>query len=374
MDLRHKRCEFAKCEIRPTYALQGNKAQFCKDHKEDDMIDVVSRVCKNETCSLQPSYAMKDSKLPEYCKEHKKDGMINLKLPKCQVKDCEKYPRFSSPDDTSRLAKYCAEHKSDDMIDIHKNICDSEKCSTRASYGKPGKQKTKCAQHREPGMIRRPNGQCKQCKSKAIYGKNLELNHCETHKESDELNLLEKACSSCGLSMVLDKDNKCEYCNPLTSKKAHLEKQNALFAYLDSKGLKGTSSDTIIDGGVCGKERPDRIFETDTFILILECDEHQHKERSCECEQTRMINIGQAYGGMPVYFLRWNPDKYKPSEKNIKVASIRERHTLVGEYIQSILNNKSERPYALVSVLHMYFDGWSHLANSHWKILTSYEV
>jgi hypothetical protein len=25
-----------------------------------------------------------------------------------------------------------------------------------------------------------------------------------------------------------------------------------------------------------------------------------------------MVNIGQTFGGIPVYFIRWNPDDYSP--------------------------------------------------------------
>ena len=46
-------------------------------------------------------------------------------------------------------------------------------------------------------------------------------------------------------------------------------------------------------------------------IVIIECDEHQHKKHDCACEQVRMINISQSFGAIPVYFIRWNPDSYK---------------------------------------------------------------
>ena len=85
-------------------------------------------------------------------------------------------------------------------------------------------------------------------------------------------------------------------------------------AYLDYQGLVGTSTDKMVDGGKCGRERPDRLFELPVRVLIIECDENQHKERACECEQTRMVNIGQSFGGLSVYFIRWNPDNFKGLE------------------------------------------------------------
>ena len=91
--------------------------------------------------------------------------------------------------------------------------------------------------------------------------------------------------------MVLDKDDLCEMCNPEAFKKAQLAKQNNVMNYLDANGFPGISTDKIIDNGACGKERPDRVFDLIDKVIILEVDENQHKDRPCECEQARMINV-----------------------------------------------------------------------------------
>lgn len=134
-------------------------------------------------------------------------------------------------------------------------------------------------------------------------------------KLEKDINLCERECKSCNLTFILNENNLCEFCDPIIIQKAKLVKQNTLMDYLDSKDLKGDSTDTVIDKGECGKERPDRVFDFNDKIVILECDENQHKERNCVCEQTRMINISQSFGGLPVYFIRWNPDKYKSRKK-----------------------------------------------------------
>jgi len=155
--------------------------------------------------------------------------------------------------------------------------------------------------------------------------------------------------------------------------KAKLAKQNTLMAYLDSKNLKGTSTDIVINNGECGKERPDRVFELDDKVIILECDEHQHKDRQCDCEQTRMINISQSFGGLPVYFIRWNPDDYIPGKNCRDQESLIKRHKLVSDYIDNIINNTLTIPNALVSVLYMYYDNWNGIENEKWNVLISYE-
>jgi len=257
------------------------------------------------------------------------------------------------------------------MIDVKNKRCQHDGCSTRTLYGKPGHSVSRCFQHREAGMIRRPNAKC-HCKELAIYGINRVPRHCDAHKTSDDENLVERPCISCSLPYVLDKENKCENCNPAAFATARLAKQNALMDSLDVRGLKGDSTDKIVEGGVCGKERPDRIFDFGDKIVILECDEHQHRERACDCEQTRMINIGQSFGGIPVYFIRWNPDDYTPANSRKLPEDIKKRHKLVGDLIADINENKVTLPSGLVSVLYMYYDDWSSLAEEPWKVIHSY--
>ena len=81
-----------------------------------------------------------------------------------------------------------------------------------------------------------------------------------------------------------------------------------------------------------------------------------------------MINIGQSFGGLPVYFIRWNPDDYS-SEKKPEILS--KRYKLVGDLIDSIKKRKTVLPNALVSALYMYYDEWKSLAEG-WKVLSEF--
>ena len=222
-------------------------------------------------------------------------------------------------------------------------------------------------------MIRRPNCKCKftNCKEKAIYGNNFIPSHCETHKFEDDLNLVERQCISCNLIMVLDENNKCEYCNPEAFQTSRLAKQNALMDYLDNNNLKGNSTDIMVNKGECGRERPDRIYDFNDKIIILECDENQHRERQCVCEQTRMVNIGQSFGGTPVYFIRWNPDDYSPLNSRKQPENITNRYKLVRDFINNIKKNKIPLPKSLVSAFYMYYDEWDSVSNEEWKIITA---
>jgi len=404
IDVKTKRCKYKGCDsMNPGFNISGSKTgKLCATHKEDGMVNVINKKCEYQGCNIiSPVFNIKDSKTDKFCTTHKEDGMVNVKSKRCEL--CEKIPNFDIKGGKGRFCathkqkgmvdvkhiscelcekrptfdikggkgRFCATHKQEGMIDVKHTLC--ELCEKRAYYGKPGHQISHCFQHREKGMIRKPNAKCSNCKELAIWGTNWTPKHCEIHKTEDDENLVERECISCNLLYVLDKTNKCENCNPESFLTARLAKQNALMDYLDALGLKGASTDTTVDGGICGKERPDRVYDFGDKFVILECDEDQHKQRACLCEQTRMINIGQTFGGIPVYFIRWNPDNYCPESDKKNPEILAKRHKLCGDLINDIKNNKVKLPKALVSAIYLYYDEWSSLADEEWKVLSRFE-
>jgi hypothetical protein len=356
INVKIKKCEYSACKIQPSYGIIGEVPKFCVKHKTSEMINIKKIRCEKKDCkSTCTSFDIPGGK-GRFCAKHKLEGMIDIKSKRCEEKDCESLnTAFDLPGGKGR---FCAKHTTSDMINIKRKKCEYKDCPTSVSYGKPGHQISHCAKHREAGMIRRPNSKCKKCKELAIYGINWVPRHCETHKIEEDENLVERPCSSCTLPYILNKENKCENCDPASFATARLAKQTALMDYLDVRGLKGSSTDTVIDEGICGKERPDRIFDFGDKIVILECDEHQHRDRACVCEQTRMINIGQSFGGLPIYFIRWNPDDYSPENEGKDPELLPKRYKLVGDLIQDIQTEKAILPSALVSAIYMYYDEW----------------
>jgi len=371
VDVRSKCCEHTGCKHRPTFDIPGGKGRYCKTHKTLGMVDVRNKKCEHPGgCDLRPTYDTQGG-IGRYCKKHKSPEMVDVKHTNCEDPGgCDLRPTYDIP---GGIGRYCKKHKSPEMVDVMNRKCEDTPCSSPPIYGRPGHPRSHCAKHKQPGMIRRPNGKCKSCKEPAIWGTNWIPIHCEIHKTEDETNLVEKSCASCGLLYILDKENKCENCNPESFATARLAKQNALMDYLNARDLKGDSTDTTIDRGECGKERPDRVFDLGDKIIVLECDENQHGDRQCLCEQTRMVNIGQSFGGTPVYFIRWNPDDYSPENDKKMPEPLAKRYRLVGDLLKSIIKGKTVLPKALVSARYMYYDGWSSLTDEEWKILTPLE-
>jgi hypothetical protein len=67
--------------------------------------------------------------------------------------------------------------------------------------------------------------------------------------------------------------------------------------------------------GGCSKRRPDAYIDLLTHIIILECDENQHKDYDTTCEISRINELFTDLGDRPIVFIRFNPDAYdnKPS-------------------------------------------------------------
>ena len=87
---------------------------------------------------------------------------------------------------------------------------------------------------------------------------------------------------------------KCASCQPGVFQNLRLAKQKKIERLFDSQRLKYVSTDRVVDGGACGKERPDFLFASATHFVIVEVDEYQH--RGTKCEETRMFNLAQGLG------------------------------------------------------------------------------
>lgn len=67
--------------------------------------------------------------------------------------------------------------------------------------------------------------------------------------------------------------------------------------------------------GGCSKRRPDIYIDKFTHVIIVECDENQHKNTSCE--NKRSMELFRDFGNRPVIFIRFNPDAYIKNGKKM---------------------------------------------------------
>ena len=58
------------------------------------------------------------------------------------------------------------------------------------------------------------------------------------------------------------------------------------------------------------KTCPDAYLDLLTHIIIIECDENQHKGYEDICENKRTMEISNDFNFRPIVFIRFNPDSY----------------------------------------------------------------
>jgi hypothetical protein len=69
------------------------------------------------------------------------------------------------------------------------------------------------------------------------------------------------------------------------------------------------------------------LYKTDRVVLV-ECDEDEHKRESVLCEVTRMLDVAAQHAmknGLPLHFIRFNPDGYAVDGRRQK-PKMAERH------------------------------------------------
>jgi hypothetical protein len=290
------------------------------------MVNIKTKSCIEENCSIIPSYNFEEENKPLFCNIHKKEGMINIRTKYCEKDDCKFTASFNF--ENISTPKFCEKHKEQGMVCVKSKICEKEGCNTQCNFGYCGSSPSHCAQHRLDYMIYKPKRTCvgnneEECKDMAIYGKDEPL-HCEDHRLQDEICWLVKRCSNCGRDKeLLNKDDLCGICcdKPFyeESKRMNKVKESIMVKYLRNN-VEGNEilADRIIDS-TCNLYRPDILYDCGTHIVVVECDENQHKNypwESCSLnrslehmEEKRMYEIMVAYG-LPAIFIRWNPDNF----------------------------------------------------------------
>ena len=315
-----RKCEL--CAKRPTFAMLGERARFCGDHREVEMIDVRNKTC--ELCAKQPSFAMPGER-----------------------------------------ARFCGDHREVGMIDVISRTC--ELCSEKAYYGRPGWQVARCSEHKRDGDIRNPNKRCSDvlCKEPALYGKTVAL-RCETHKLPDDANFVERLCRSCHLTWKLSEDGICSQCDEhaLVKLAKQREIKDVLAAQMPE--FPPDCYDRITPGlrRFGDRERPDFFFDRGSYCVILEVDEHGHKDRPEACECTRMVNICQAEQ-RATYFLRYNPDGYQSADG--RKFTKKRRHDLLVRCLRDALTSQPE--VSPLAFKRLFFDGFTEKDAAKWEII-----
>lgn len=358
----HKRCEHDNCNKLATYGTEWMKPLYCQTHKSFEMVDVLNKRCRGLKCKKRPTYGYTS---PLYCYEHCSKDMMDVLNPKCQHNQCNTRPTYGY---TLHKALYCKLHKLADMIDVlnkrckesncntipcmgldkveycakhapngYRNLiskrCLTEHCDKLAIYGTDKNKPLYCKLHKKGNNFLTNTTYCQsmQCKTLASFGydKHKPLN-CKVHKLNDMVDVVHKKCTVCWETQTSNKkyEGMCFfcYCKTYPNRKIirqYRSKQLYIHKYLleHFKDIKHRiRCDKAIDGG-CSKKEPDWLIECYAHTIVVECDEHQHRHISADCEQIRLNNLFIDLNERPLVVLRFNPDKYI-NDEGVKIGSL----------------------------------------------------
>jgi hypothetical protein len=367
VDVKNKSCIHPGCKTSPVYNKEGEtKGLYCSIHKENGMVDVKNKSCIHPGCKKRPLFNKEGENKGLYCLIHKETDMVDVKHKTCIYPGCKTQPNYNKEGENKGL--YCLIHKETDMVDVKNKTCIYPGCKTQPIFGYCGLSSSHCAQHKLDYMITKPKRICVGndeedckgprvlCKDYAIYGKDEPL-HCEDHKLEGEICWLVKKCDNCGKDKeLLNKDNLCGICCEIPfyeeTKRINKLKETIMVKYLRNniKECEEILADRIIDS-TCNLYRPDILYDCGTHIVVVECDENQHKNypwESCSLnkslehmEEKRMYEIMVAYG-LPAIFLRWNPDNFKMNGSTVKRYNIDKRLEMLVKWIRYCIKMKLE--------------------------------
>lgn len=363
-----KICEHAGCSTKPSFGMPNDPPRWCKVHREDGAVNR-SCACVFENCSRQPTFNLPGSPKAIYCSLHKREGDVNVKTKKCRARGCTKVPVYNLPGE--KRGARCKTHMEEGMVNVKRKRC--ELCPTSAWYGPLFGKPTRCAKHKTPGMypsskrypkcLHAPTLASKKCPNAPYYAPpgSAYPERCEDHALEDDVNVIEQECSRCHLTYLIPEgEDLCQGCKDYDSPKIVHAKELRVAKVLEAAGIETSQADAPVEWG-CSKKRPDFIIDAPLgFVIVLEVDENQHHSYARECEMARMGQISQDLGGLPVIFVRYNPDAYT-DHLGARVRGGtqnpgREAHLL--DFLRRLLRKKLLPPP--VSLYHLFYDRYDH--------------
>lgn len=376
------------CDKRPSFAFsKTDKPTYCEDHCLDGMANIYTKICetKKVICNKVPTFGISS---PTHCKDHKKKDMKDMRHVWCIIENCykkesdnkeRKRASFNYKGETIRL--YCNEHKKPGMINLERPLCEKIGCPNQAHWGYMFQKKKFCRDHKDSNMYDEDhiNPKCVDCPKpksntklnllsvRAIFCKDGESypTKCEKHVPEDGtyVNISEKACELCKLvDQIPSNRTLCSTCYPYSKQRILHTKEIRIKTVLEANKIPIMSYDKIPEGA-CSKYRPDFVIDCGKSLIILEVDENQHFSYACECEVSRMIQLHNDFGGIPLIFIRYNPDEYKNHNGDKIKGKLKnlDRELKLTDLITRIKMQIHDENYPIhpLSVYYLYYNGYN---------------
>ena len=322
----HRQCIFQECNIRPSYGYEARRPIACKDHKKQDMVDVVSSgYCEKNDCKKRACYiSLQDKK--KYCVSHKDANCKNMEKRVCYTSGCTKRPSYGFHGMVATSCRNCAKPGMEDVVHLK---CEYDGCKTRAAYGPPGEtsEMIYCTEHAPNGWECKPKRKkCNECQTIGHYGfyKSKRATKCEKHKEDGMFDVVTMVCAQ-----------------HLSSTKNSQNKKKKLSSFIKTSDLPQCEE-------YDDPELPDFVWLSPTHIVALEVDENQNKE------EDRMKRITSDID-KPMFWIRYNPESFKGKWNRL---TIKTRYEMLVETIKGALKTPAKEASEMCRVTYMFYDGY----------------
>lgn len=345
IDIKNRRCLHDICTIQPLFNYKGQtRGIYCSIHKDPNMIDVIHTKCNYPNCTTNPTFNHSNEKTPKFCLKHKEPFMIDVIRTRCKHHNCIVHPIFNYPNETKPL--WCSQHKHLNMIDVVHIRCKHQDCRLIAHHNSIGSKPQWCKEHSAKGCVYKPYRICRTegCEKICLTGiqePRLKLMHCLDHIQPGEIDFTQNKCNTCQVThTILDSANNCSDCSTLGTRV-----ELRVRTFFLQNGIQYKSHDTPLS---LSGYRPDFLFETSTTYLVVEVDEHQHK--NYDDEDIRMLTIAEELR-KPTIFIRFNPDDYSSPCQ----TEFTERLQCLKFYIEKCLTHI---PTSRCEKIYLFYDNW----------------
>ncbi len=82
------------------------------------------------------------------------------------------------------------------------------------------------------------------------------------------------------------------------------------------------------------------MYELPTTVVLFEFDETQYRAYALRCELVRMAEVLLGYGGCPVHWVRYSPDRFRVDGRVVEVSDAK-RHGVVLAQLQRTVADRS---------------------------------
>ena len=179
-----------------------------------------------------------------------------------------------------------------------------------------------------------------------------------------------RLCVGCHFIIVNRVGGMCETCAPVAHRQART-REARMAATLDDwarddlipRYTLWNKQNPMADPAQCGKYRVDFVFQHAIGVVLLEYDEQMHADRVLRCELVRQAEVALGYGGLPVHWIRFNPDAFKVGGAT-RVTKRAERETELLKQLERALSHADyEHPIKVMYICYHQTKSGDHVEN-----------